>query len=111
PSLIDTAQNNWFVQGTGVDLTTMYPDDVVTAIQRYLDLGPDFIKIGTTSHDVFPPVTLTFSPEVHKAIVDTAHARGLSVTVHSGSVEGHRLAVSTGVDIITHADLVNLEFR
>jgi imidazolonepropionase-like amidohydrolase len=111
PTAIETAQNNWFIQGTGVDLTTMYPDDVAKAINRYLDLGPDFIKIGTTSHDVFPPIPLTFSPEVHKAIVDAAHARGLSVTVHSGTVEGHRLAVATGVNIITHADLVNLEFR
>lgn len=111
PTAIETAQNNWFIQGTGVDLTAMYPDDVVKAIDRYLDLGPDFIKIGTTSHDIFPPISLTFSPEVHKAIVDAAHARGLSVQVHSGSVEGHRLAVTTGVNIITHADLVNLEFR
>nr|WP_298718979.1 amidohydrolase family protein [uncultured Steroidobacter sp.] len=111
PTPLQHAMNQWFVQGTGTDLTAMYPDDVVKAVNRYMDLGPDFIKIGTTSHDIFPPISLTFSAEVHKAIVDAAHARGLSVTVHSGSVEGHRLAVATGANIITHADLVNLEFR
>jgi len=111
PTSLESEWNKWFVQGTGEDLTAMYPDDVVRAVNRYLDLGPDFIKIGTTSHSIFPPFTLTFSPQVHQAIVDTAHARGLAVEVHSGSVEGHRLAVASGVNIITHADLVNQEFR
>jgi len=111
PTATETRMNDWFVQGTGVDLSAMYPDDVLKAVNRYMDLGPDFIKIGTTSHDIFPPVTLTFSPRVHESIVAAAHARGLAVEVHSGSVEGHRLAVDTAVDIITHADLVNVEFR
>lgn len=111
PTPLEHEWNKWFVQGTGADLTAMYPDDVVKAVNRYIDLGPDFIKIGTTSHSIFPPFTLTFSPQVHQAIVDTVHARGLAVEVHSGSVEGHRLAVASGVDIITHADLVNQEFR
>jgi imidazolonepropionase-like amidohydrolase len=111
PTAIENELNKWFVQGTGVDLTEMYPGDVVKAIKRYMDLGPDFIKIGTTSHQITPPIPLTFSPEVHKAIVDAAHARGITVVVHSGTVEGHRLAVASGVNIITHADLVNQEFR
>ncbi len=111
PTPIETAQNKWFIQGTGVDLTAMYPEDAVKAVQKYLDLGPDFIKIGTTTHGMSPPITLSFSAQVHKMIVDAAHARGVAVEVHSGSVEGHRMAVTTGVDIITHADLVALEFR
>lgn len=93
----------WFTQGTGTVLTQLYEDEVRDAIGRYLDLGPDFIKIGVTTHDFSSPITLNFSSRVLKAIVDSAHARGLKVQVHSGSVEGHRESVDAGVDIITHA--------
>ena len=87
----------------GNELTIMEPAEARVAINAYLDKGPDFIKIGVTSHAYAPPVTLTFSPRVLKAIVEEAHKRGLKVDVHSSSLEGHFQAAEAGVDIITHA--------
>ncbi len=95
--------SDWYTQGTGSNLTQMYPDEVRDAVNRYLDLGPDFIKIDVTTHSPLSPIALNFSPRVLKIIVETAHARGLKVQAHSGSVEGHRESVEAGIDIITHA--------
>ncbi len=95
--------NAWFTQGTGAALTQMYPDEVRDAINKYIDLGPDFIKVGATIHDISSPIPLGFSPQVLRTIVETAHARGLKVQVHSGTIEGHRVSVEAGVDVITHA--------
>lgn len=89
----------------GVELTTMYPDQVRARINQYLDLKPDFIKIGITSHG-YRPVNLTFSPRVARAIVEEAHRRGLKVDVHSSSAEGILAAVDAGADLITHAGIL-----
>ncbi|MDT9600204.1 amidohydrolase family protein [Sphingosinicella rhizophila] len=103
--------NSFMTQGVGTELTTMYPDEVRAAVNRYLDLGPDFIKIGVTSHQ-YDPVTMTFSPRVLRTIVETAHQRGVKVQAHSSSVEGNLVAAEVGIDIITHADIVGRqEFR
>ncbi len=96
----------WFTQGTGAALTQMYQDEVIAALNKYIDLGPDFIKIGVTTHAATSPITLSFSPRVLKAMVDAAHARGLKVQAHSGTVEGHKISVEAGIDIITHAESI-----
>ncbi len=94
----------WFTQGTGAALTQMYADEVADAVRKYIDLGPDFIKVGITTHYPSSPITLSFSPEVLATIVKVAHAKGLKVQAHSGTVEGHRASVAAGIDIITHAE-------
>ena len=110
-SPLEEHYNTWFTQGTGDELTTMYPDEVRDAINAYIDIGPDFLKYGATTH-LFSPVYIGFSPRVQRAIVETAHARGLKVDIHSSSVEGHLLAVDAGIDIITHSAIIGRqEFR
>lgn len=94
----------------GVELTTMYPDEARAALNTYLDKGPDFIKIGVTSHSYIPPVSLTFSPRVLEALVEEAHKRGIKVDVHSSTAEGHLMAAEAGVDVITHAEAGAREF-
>ncbi len=88
----------------GIELTTMYPQEARKALDAYLDKGPDFIKIGVTSHSYSPPINITFSPRVLRALVDEAHQRGIKVDVHSSLAEGHLLAAEAGVDVITHAE-------
>ena len=88
----------------GRELTTMYPDQARIALNAYLDKGPDFIKIGVTSHSYSPPINMTFSPRVLRALVEEAHKRGLKVDVHSSMAEGHLMAAEAGVDVITHAE-------
>ena len=65
PTPIEEQFNDYFHgwAPTGIELTVMEPDEVRKAINAYLDLKPDFIKIGVTSHAYQPPVSLTFSPE------------------------------------------------
>jgi imidazolonepropionase-like amidohydrolase len=89
----------------GVELTTMYPEEVRRAIDAYLDKGPDFIKFGMTSHG-YRQVNITFSPRVQRVIVDAAHRRGLKVDVHTSNAEGMLLAAEAGVDVITHAGIL-----
>ena len=43
----------------------MTPDEIKTAINKYLDKGPDFVKYGGTSHFANPEL-ITFSPRVKK---------------------------------------------
>lgn len=87
----------------GVDLTTRSPAEVAERVDRYIDIGPDFIKYAATTHGIDPPVHIVFSPRVQRTIVETAHRRGLKVDVHTSSVEGLLLAAEAGADIITHA--------
>ncbi len=96
----------WVGQGTGSDLLRMYPDEVVAAIDKYMDLGPDLIKVGVTAHSRTESQSLMFSAGTLKAIVDSAHARNRIVEVHATSVEGERTSIEAGVDIITHSEMV-----
>lgn len=90
----------------GEKLTTMYPDQVRAAVNAYLDAGPDFVKYAATTHSLWVPVYIGFSPRVQRAIVETAHQRGKRVEVHSSSAEGHLVAVEAGIDTITHAGML-----
>lgn len=105
PTSIEEHFNDYFhaYAPVGIELTVMEPAAVRSAINAYLDKGPDFIKIGVTSHSYSPPVSLTFSPRILRVIVEEAHRRGLKVDVHSSSLEGHLVAAEAGVDVITHA--------
>ena len=42
--------NDAIAQGAGENLFDVTPDELRTAINRYLDKGPDFLKFGGTSH-------------------------------------------------------------
>lgn len=105
-TLIQERWNDYFhaYAPVGRELTTMYPDQARVALSAYIDKGPDFIKIGVTSHSYSPPINMTFSPRVLRALVEEAHKRGLKVDVHSSMAEGHLMAAVAGVDVITHAE-------
>jgi len=49
-TLFQAKWNDWIAQEVGEELMDMGPEEVRTAINRYLDKGPDFIKYGGTSH-------------------------------------------------------------
>ena len=90
----------------GERLTTMYPEQVRAAVNAYLDAGPDFVKYAATTHSLWVPVYIGFSPRVQRAIVEETHRRGKRVEVHSSSAEGHLVAVEAGIDTITHAGML-----
>lgn len=106
PSDINVFQEQWndfITQGAGEELMDMLPDELSVAINKYLDKGPDFIKFGGTSH-FDDPVMIGFSPRAQKVMVDETHKRGLSAETHSTNLEGLRLSIEAGIDLIQHPE-------
>ena len=78
-------------------LTVTSPEDARQKIDQLIDNGADVIKITLTA-GVFP----TLSPEEAAAIVETAHRRGIPVTVHATNARNLRRALDAGVDDVCH---------
>jgi imidazolonepropionase-like amidohydrolase len=97
--------NDAIAQGAGENLFDLTPDELRTAINRYLDKGPDFLKFGGTSH-FSEPTYIGFSPEAQKVMVEEAHKRGLAAETHSTTIEGLRLSIGAGIDLIQHPELL-----
>ena len=95
--------NDAISQGAGEDLADMTPDELRAAINRYLDKGPDFLKYGGTSH-FSQPTYIGFSPEAQKVLVEEAHKRGRVAETHSTTIEGLRLSIQSGIDLIQHPE-------
>ena len=104
-TLFQEQMNDALAQGVGEELMDMTPDEVRVAINKYLDKGPNFIKFGGTSH-FSSPTFIGFSPEAQKAIVEETHSRGLIAETHSTTIEGLRLSVLAGVDLIQHPEVL-----
>lgn len=61
---------------------------------------PDFIKIWV---DDFWGQYPKLQPDVYKAIIEEAHARGLRVAAHVYHLEDARTLVADGVDVLAHS--------
>ncbi len=110
-SLFQEQFNDSITQGSGEELMDLTPDELRVAINKYLDKGPDFIKYGGTSHWNFPTF-IGFSPEAQKVIVEEVHKRGLMAETHSTNLEGLRLSVEAGIDLIQHPEVLgDREYR
>ncbi len=104
-TLFQEQMNDYVTQGAGEELNDMTPDELRVAINKYLDKGPDFIKYGGTSH-FSQPTYIGFSPEAQKIMVDEAHKRGRGAETHSTTIEGLRLSILAGIDLIQHPELL-----
>ena len=97
--------NDLISQGAGEELMDLTPDELRGAINAYLDKGPNFIKYGGTAH-FSAPVLIGFSPAAQGAMVEETHKRGLVAETHATNIEGLRLAVEAGIDLIQHPEIV-----
>ena len=104
-TLFQEQMNDEVSQGAGEDLVDMDPEELRTAIRAYLDKGPDFIKFGGTAHFA-RPAFIGFSPEAQKVLVDEAHARSKVAETHATTVDGLRMSVLAGIDLIQHPELL-----
>jgi imidazolonepropionase-like amidohydrolase len=95
--------NDEITQGSGEELMDLSSDELRAAINAYLDKGPDFIKYGGTGH-FSNPTFIGFSPQAQKVIVDETHKRRKFAETHSTSIEGLRLSVLAGIDVIQHPE-------
>jgi imidazolonepropionase-like amidohydrolase/cyclophilin family peptidyl-prolyl cis-trans isomerase len=97
--------NDAVSQGAGETLADMTPDELRVAINKYLDKGPDFLKYGGTSH-FDQPTYIGFSPEAQKVLVEETHKRGKPAETHSTTIEGLRVSIAAGIDLIQHPELL-----
>jgi imidazolonepropionase-like amidohydrolase len=104
-TLFQEQMNDYVSQGAGENLKDLSADELRIAIDRYLDKGPDFLKYGGTSH-FSQPTFIGFSPEAQKVMVEETHKRGLGAETHSTSIEGLRLSILAGIDLIQHPELM-----
>ncbi len=104
-TLFEEQINDAITQGSGEEWTHMAPDELRVAINDYLDKDPDFIKYGGTSHSLYPGL-IGFSPRAQKVIVEETQKRGLVAETHSTTLEGLRLSVLAGLDLIQHPEAV-----
>jgi imidazolonepropionase-like amidohydrolase len=95
--------NDEITQGSGEELMDMSLDELRVAINKYLDKGPDFIKYGGTGH-FSNPTFIGFAPEAQKVLIEETHKRGRVAETHSTSVEGLRLSILAGLDLIQHPE-------
>jgi imidazolonepropionase-like amidohydrolase len=102
-TLFQEQMNDALAQGAGEELMDMTPEELRVAINKYLDKGPNFIKYGGTSH-FSSPTFIGFSPEAQKVMVEETHKRGLIAETHSTKIEGLRISVLAGVDLVQHPE-------
>jgi imidazolonepropionase-like amidohydrolase len=98
--------NDLIAQGAGEELMDMTPAELRVAINKYMDKGPDFVKYGGTSH-WNSPVFIGFSLDAQKALVEEVHRRNLMADTHSTSIEGLKLSILAGVDVIQHPEVLD----
>jgi imidazolonepropionase-like amidohydrolase len=95
--------NAIWVENVGRHLMWLTPEQVAKEVRAYIGRGIDFIKYASNDH--FPGAFLAFSPRQQAAVVEAAHRAGLTAQAHSMSVEGLRIAIEAGCDLVTHCNI------
>ena len=89
-------------ENTGPDLMYLTPEQLRVEIRKYLTRGIDFLKFGATGHR--EEYFIMFSPAAQKVIVEETHRAGIPVQTHTTNVEGLRMVLEEGVDMVQHGD-------
>jgi len=78
------------------------PPEATAFVDKNLALGTDIVKLFTGS--IVKPNQITpMAVPIAKAAVDEAHRHGQLVFSHTSNLEGTRVAVESGVDVLAHA--------
>ncbi len=96
--------NETWEQGMGRKLMWLTQDEMRSAMREYIQKDVDFLKYGASGHSKFGIFT-TFTAPVQRVIVEEGHRAGLTVQVHSRSVESLDVVLDAGVDIVTHGEV------
>lgn len=97
--------NAILVENVGRHLMWLTPEQVSQEVRCYIEKGIDFVKYASNEHfGNSSGAFLQFSPRVQELIVEEAHRAGTTAQAHTMSVEGLRLAVEAGCDLIQHAN-------
>ena len=101
PTLVKRINAIW-EEGTGPDLMYLTPEQLRERIRQYIAKGIDFLKYGATGHR--EEYFLMFSPAAQKVIVEETRRAGIPVQTHTTNVEGLRIVVEQGVNMLQHGD-------
>jgi imidazolonepropionase-like amidohydrolase len=94
--------NALWVENVGRHLMWLTPEKVAEEARAYLRRGIDFLKYASNDH--YPGAFIAFSPRVQQKLVEVAHEAGVTAQAHTMSVEGLRMALEAGCDLIQHAN-------
>jgi imidazolonepropionase-like amidohydrolase len=94
--------NALWEENTGPDLMYLTPEQLRSEIRKYIARGIDFLKYGATGHR--EEYFLMFSPAAQQVIVEETRRAGIPVQTHTTNVEGLRVVVEQGVDMLQHGD-------
>jgi imidazolonepropionase-like amidohydrolase len=97
-----TRVNALWEENTGPDLMYMTPEQLRVEIRKYIARGIDFLKYGATGHR--EEYYIMFSPAAQQAIIEETRRAGLHVQTHTTNVEGMRMVIEAGVDMLQHGD-------
>jgi len=100
--------NALYVENVGPELTWMTPEDVALELRAYIGRGVDLIKYSSSEHrwmENEATASILFSAEAQAAMVNEAHAAGITAQAHTSAVEGLRVAVEAGCDLIQHCNI------
>jgi imidazolonepropionase-like amidohydrolase len=87
-----------FVAGDAI--TGRTPEDARQAVARVAALKPDVIKIRIDDN---LGTTAKMAPEIYRAVIEEAHARGLRVAVHLFYLDDAKDVLRAGADVIAHS--------
>ena len=85
---------------SGDVITGRTPDEAKQAVARVAALKPDVIKIRVDDN---LGTATKMTPEVYRAVIDEAHARGLRVAAHIFYLDDAKDLLRAGVDVIAHS--------
>jgi imidazolonepropionase-like amidohydrolase len=78
------------------------PAEAASLVDSNAKLGTDIVKLFTGSY-IAPAKVLPMQLNIAQAAVEAAHRHGQLVFAHSSDMEGTRVAMESGVDVLAHA--------
>ena len=97
--------NAIWVENVGRHLMWLTPEQVAQEVRAYIGKGIDFIKYASNDHLFAAALSLHFRRRAQAAMVEEAHRAGITAQAHTMSVEGLRIAIEAGCDLIQHANI------
>jgi imidazolonepropionase-like amidohydrolase len=102
---VDRVNATW-VENTGRHLMWLTPEAVGAEVRTYIGHGIDFVKYASNEHGgTSAGAFLQFSERTQRVIVEEAHRAGLTAQSHSSSVEGLRMSLEAGCDLVQHCNM------
>lgn len=102
---VDRVNATW-VENTGRHLMWLTPEEVAKEVRTYVERGIDFVKYASNEHGgASAGAFIQFSERTQQAIVAEAHSLGVIAQSHVSSVEGLRMSIEAGCDLIQHANV------